>query len=193
MKKISILRLPVLIVFASCLRKVVCGMPKKIFALLLLSMFVTCFPGFAYGSDETIYECSGQLMEKYPNVETIKEQFGDEAKWLEETCPSIHDDTLELRINNMEYPGIEIRTLGYDWDEEYRFFITLMDVKKEGFVEFLGIGIGSGKEDVIKKFGEPDTAEENELIYHDEAEYNFITFTFEDNRVTEMKFVADLD
>ena len=57
----------------------------------------------------------------------------------------------------------------------------------------MGIDIDSAKEDVIKKFGEPDIVEGNKIVYHDEAEYNFITFTFENNQVTEMKFEADLD
>ena len=94
-----------------------CRMSKKILTALLLSLFVTCFSGFAYGSDEAIDECNNQLKQKYPNVEAIKQHFGDWAEWQEKTRPSIHD----------------------------------------------------------------------------EAEYNFITFTFENNQVTEMKFEADLD
>ena len=168
-------------------------MSKKILATLLLSLFMTCFSGFAYGSDEAIFECDEQLLQKFPNVEAIKEQFGDEAKWQEKTEPSIHDETLELQIKNMEYPGIEIGTLGYALEGEDRFFITLLDVKKAGFVELLGIGIGSAKEDVIKKFGEPQQLEGNKLIYHTEGEYRFITFTVENNKVMEMKSECYLD
>jgi hypothetical protein len=151
------------------------------------------FSGIAYSSDEVVYKCQEQLLQKYPNVEAIKKQFGAEAKWQEETQPSIHDDTLELQIKNMEYPGIEIGTLGYAWEGEYRFFITLLGVKKAGFVTFLGLDVGSAREEAIKTFGGPQEIDGNELIYHDEAEYTYIIFTIEKNNVAEMKFVNYLD
>ena len=164
-------------------------MSKKILTALLLSLSVMCFSGIAYGPDEAINECNEQLMQKYPNVETIKEQFGNEAKWQQETLVSPHDSTVELLLRHMEYPGIEIRTL----EMEDGYFVVSVGVEKTGFVDFLGIDIGSAKEDVTKKFGEPQQVEGNEHIYHNESEYTFITFTLENNKVVGMQLVNYLD
>ena len=170
-------------------RKGVCFMSKKIIlAVLCLFLSVVCFSGIAYSFEEALNECYEQLLQKYPNVEAIKKQFGAEAKWQERTEPSIHDKTLKLQINNMEYPGINIRTLGYTIEGEDRFIITLVDVKKAGFVKFGGIDVGSAREDVIKEFGKPQKIEGNKLIFHTDSEYFYITFTVDNNKVVEMKF-----
>jgi len=165
---------------------------KAILTALCLSLSVMCISETAHGF-EAIYECNEQLLQKFPNVEAIKKQFGDGAKWQESTMPSIHDANLELQLKNMEHPGIEIRTLGYILEGEDRFFITLADVNKAGFVEFLGIDVGSVREDVVKKFGEPQQIDGNELIYHDEDEFTFIKFVVENGIVTEMRLNNYLD
>ncbi|MCL1941322.1 MAG: hypothetical protein FWG09_05205 [Synergistaceae bacterium] len=160
---------------------------KIILAAICLALCVMYLPETARGFDE-IYECSGQLLEQYPNLEAIKKQFGAEAKWEKSSMPSPHDPNLELQINSMEHPGMAIRTMGYTVDGEDRFLILLADVKKAGLVKFLEIDIGSSKEDVIKNFGEPQAIEGNQLIYQDEAEFCLITFTVENNAVVEMRF-----
>ena len=168
-------------------------MKKIILAALCLSLSVMCFSGAAFGSDEAIYDCQEQLLQKYPSVEAIKKQFGAEARWREETQPSIHDPTLELQITHMEYPGMEIDTLGYVLEGEERFFITLLAVKKAGFVTLLGVDVGSAREEVIKTFGDPQEIDGNGLVYRDEAEFVYIKFTIEENGVAEMRYVVSLD
>ena len=168
-------------------------MKKLVLAVLCLSLFAACTPGIAYGSDETIDECREQLLQKYPNVEAIKAQFGSEAKWQESTTPSIHDPDLELQITGMEYPGIEISTLGYSNAGEDRYFITKLYVKKAGLVDFMGVDVGSSRENVIATFGKPQEIDGNILIYHTESEYIYIRFTIENNKVAEMIFNAYLD
>ena len=164
-------------------------MSKKILAVLLLYLSLMCFSGIAYAAEDPIDELYEQLMEKYPNVEAIKEQFGAEAEWQEETFPSLHDDTIELIIRRMEYPGIEISTL----EMGDSCSVALVNVKKAGYVDFLGIDIDSAKEDVTKKFGEPQQIEGDQLIYHNESEYTYITFTLENNQVAEMRYVIYTD
>ena len=170
-------------------------MIKKI--VLCLSLLAVCCPGMVWGSDEAIdkaiNECREQLLQKYPNVEAIKVQFGSKAQWQEETQPSIHEPDLELQINNMEYPGIEIATLGYSNEGEYIFFITKVQVKKAGIVDFSGIDVGSSREDVLKTFGEPREIDGNVLVYCDEGGFNYLRFTIEKNQLTEMRFNTYLD
>jgi hypothetical protein len=162
-------------------------MKKIILVVVCLSLLVIFSPEHGYCSDEAIFECVEQILQKYPNVEAIKKQFGDQAKWQRETEPSPHDPDLELIINNMESPGIEIRTMGYSWEDEDSFFITLLDVKKEGCVEFHGIDIGSNRDDVIKTFGKPYTTEGNKLHYEDSDMGNIaIEFILIENKVAEM-------
>ena len=162
---------------------------KKIFmAVLCLSLFAVFYPGIAYGTDEAIDKCIEQLLQKYPNVEAIKTQFGSEAEWQERTMPSIHDPDLELQITDMIHPGIEITTLGYTHGGEHSFLITKMHPKKAGIVDFLAVDVGSARDDVIKAFGEPQKIDENMLIYHSESEYVYIRFTIENNVVAEMRY-----
>ena len=172
-------------------------MKKLVLAVLCLSLFAVCSSEIAYGSDEeevvVVYVCNEQLLQKYPNVEAIKAQFGSEAKWQESTQPSIHEPDLELQVTEMEHSGVEMSTLGYKLEDEYRFFITKLYVKKAGFVDFLGVDVGSAREDVVKSFGEPQEIDSNVLIYHDEGEFNYIRFTIENNNVAEMIFNAYLD
>lgn len=137
---------------------------------------------------DAINKCRDQLLQKYPSVEAISKQFGDGAKWQEKTIPSPHDENLELQIKNMEYPGIEIHTLGYTLEDEDRFFIISLRVKEAGYVDFLKVDIGSAREDVIKSFGKPQKIEGNVLMYHDEAEFYLISFTIENNVVVKMRF-----
>ena len=162
---------------------------KIILTALCVSLPVICLSGVANGF-EAIYDCYEQLLQKYPSVEAIKEQFGDGAKWEERTIPSIHDSSVELKITSMEYPGIEIRTLGFTVDGEDSFIIILLRVGEAGFVKFLEAGIDSAREDVVKNFGEPQKIEGNTLIYQDEAEFYLITFTTENNKVVAMSFAS---
>ena len=170
-------------------------MIKKI-SLIMLCLYLSVayfIPDVAYASDEAVYECKQQLLQKFPNVEAIKKQFGNEAKWQARTVPSPHDPDLELRIDSMEYPGIRISTLGYTHGGEDSFFITSADVNKAGSVDFLGIDIGSAREVVIKTFGPPQKIDGNELIYYDESEYMVIKFIFEKGIVAGMRFDNYLD
>ena len=165
---------------------------KTILTMLCLSLSLMCFSEIAY-SFEAIYECYEQLLQKYPNVETIKKQFGDGATWQKRTIPSPHDDSIELQIDSMEYPGIEIRTVGFTHEGEESYFISLLDVKKAGFVKFGGIDLGSERKDVIKAFGKPQQIDGNKLIYYDESEYMVISFIIENEIVTGMRFDNYLD
>ena|GEM_PF-2137745 len=160
---------------------------RIILATFCLFLSVMYFSGIAF-SFQAIYDCYEQLLQKYPSVEAIKEQFGDGAKWNESIVPSIHDSSLELKIISMEYPGIEIRTLGYSIEGENSFSIVLLRVGEAGFVKLLEVGIDSSKEEVLSNFGEPQRIEENTLFYHDEAEFYLITFTIENNKVAAMSF-----
>ena len=168
-------------------------MIKRI-SLIMLCLFlsVMCFSETAH-SFEALYECYEQLLHKFPNVEAIKKQFGDGAKWQVETMPSPHDANLKLRIDSMEYPGIKISTLGYEYEGGYNFFIVLLDVEKAGFIEFLGIDLGSAREVVVKTFGPPQKIDGNKLIYYDESEYMVIKFIFEKGIVAGMRFDNYLD
>ena len=160
---------------------------KVILIAVCLSLFVICLSGIAYGF-QAIYDCYGQLLQKYPSVEAIKEQFGDGARWEERTIPSIHDSELELQIKSMEYPGIEIRTLEYAIEGENSYSIIFLRVSESGFVKFLEVGVGSAREDIINSFGEPQRVEENSLFYNDEGEFYLVTFTIENNKVAAMSF-----
>ena len=147
-----------------------------------------------YRLDNAIYECYDRLLQKYPSAEAISKHFGGEAKWQKDAVPSPHDENLKLIINDMEHPGIKISTLGYSYEDEDCFFITRMDVKKAGLENFLGIDIGSAKEDVIKTFGPPRIIEGDKFIYHDsESESNRLTFTIKNGSVAEMKYDKYLD
>ena len=163
-------------------------MKKVVIAALCLSLFAAFSPGIAFGSDEAIDKCREQLLQKYPSVEAIKTHFGSEAELQERTMPSIHDPDLELKITDINYPGIEITTMGYQNEGEYIFMITKVLAKKAGIVDFSGIYVGSAREDIIKVFGEPQKIDENMLIYHSESEYVYIRFTIENNSVAEMRF-----
>ena len=89
-------------------------MTKKFYLLVLLLFIAPLISGTAQAdSSKAIYECNNQLLQRFPNVEAIKNQFGDGATWQARTAPSPHDDNLELRIDGMEYPGIEIHTVGF--------------------------------------------------------------------------------
>ena len=145
-----------------------------------------------YSKSLSIDEFSEQLLQKYPGVEAIKKQFGDEANWRRTTESSPHEEDLELISNTMEYPGIEIRTMEYTYQGEDRFFITLTDVTKAGFVTFLGIDIGSSEEDVVKNWGSPDETSSNKLTYNALA-YSYTVFTIENNKVARMTYTAPLD
>jgi hypothetical protein len=138
------------------------------------------------------------LYAKYPNAESIKEQFGpdrDVVTWEEKTEPSPHDESLELKFSSMSHPGISISTMGYTFEGEDRFMILSVNVEEAGFVDFLGIDKGSSREDVIKAFGEPDSIEDNCLIYQDD-ESGYISFGFEiddDGKVWRMRFENETD
>ena len=168
---------------------------KKFSAVLCLYLFVMLFPAIArsFNIDDVIYEAYDQLLQKYPNVEAIRKQFGDRAVWREETEPSPHDNSVELKFSYMEYPGIEIQTLEFALEEENRFYITFLNVEKAGFVNFGGIDIGSASEDVINLFGVPHEIEGNELIYLDESGYTIVTFTIENQMVAEMAIYVHVD
>ena len=165
---------------------------KTVLTALCLSLLMMCFSETAY-SFEAIYECNEQLLQKFPNVEAIKNQFGDGAKWQARTTPSPHDPDLELRIDGMEYPGIEIHTVGFTLEGEEYFFLVLVSVEKAGIVDFLGLDVGSAREDVIKKFGSPREIDGNELIYYDDSEYMVIVFIIENSNVAGMKLINYLD
>jgi len=88
----------------------------------------------------------------------------------------------------MEYPGIEIITLGYTYEGEDYFFLNLVHVKEADMVDFLGIDIGSVRADVIKRFGEPSSIKGNKLTYESESGYSEVIFIIENNKVAEMSF-----
>ena len=155
------------------------------FCLVLL---VLCFSGIAYSTGDAIDEVFSQLQQKYPSLQAIKKQFGEEAKWQRSTKPSPHDPDLELVFNDMVYPGIEIHTLGYSMEDEEKFSVIEVDVKKAGLVDFYGIDIGSNKKDVRSKFGEPQESKGGKLIYHDENEFIYITFVIKNNKVAGMQY-----
>jgi len=150
-------------------------------------------PEIACSFDDAIYESYEYLLQKYPNVEAIRQQFGDRAEWRQTTESSPHDASIELKFNYIEYPGIEIHTLEFALEDEDRFYITWVSVGKAGFINLGGIDIGSAREDVIKQFGAPYEIEGNELIYQDESSYTTITFTIENNNVAEMTFFNHVD
>ena len=160
---------------------------KIILAALCLSLCVVCSPEITYGF-EAINELNRQLLEKYPNIETVKKQFGAEARWHEKIVPSPHDPNLDLVITYMEHPSIEIRTMGYTNEDGDRFFMLLTAVKEAGIVKFLGIDIGSTWQDVKNKFGEPQAIEGNKLVYEDEAGFYIVNFIIQNNVVAEMNF-----
>ena len=166
---------------------------KIILTTLCLSLFAAFSAEIAHCSEEAIYECYEQLLQKYPNVETIRNRFGDGARWRITTELSPHDDSLELEYAAMSYPGIEIEAMEFTWDGEDRYFLTSVIVTEAGLTDFLGIDVGSSEEAVISKFGEPYSAEGNELCYEDEAGYCFITFVIESDKVAEMRFENFVD
>jgi len=163
-------------------------MKKIILTALCLSLSLMFSYGNALGSEDAISELNEQLSQKFPNLEEIRINFGGKAKWQKSTMPSPHDDNLELEINKMEYPGIEIITLGYTYENEDYFFLNFVRVKEAGIVDFLGIDVGSARVDVIKRFGEPSSIEGNKLSYENESGYFEVIFIIEDNKVAEMSF-----
>ena len=162
-------------------------MKKIILTALCLFLSLMFSYEIALGSD-AISELHEQLSQKFPDLEEIRINFGGQAKWQRSTMPSPHDDSLELEINKMEYPGIEIITLGYTYENEDYFFINSAHVKEAGIVDFLGIDVGSARADVIKRFGKPSSIEGNKLSYVNESGYLEVIFIIKNNKVAEMSF-----
>jgi hypothetical protein len=147
-----------------------------LFIVLLLAPSVSAFGAFD--------ECFAQLMERFPDMESIKDQFI--GRWQETTEPNRHEDGVENTIGTMSLPEIEIS--GMEAGADKNFILLLVDVKKPDIVDFFGINIGSAREDVISKFGEPDSAGGNLLSYGDDFGYSAISFIFADGRVAQMTF-----
>ena len=166
---------------------------KIIPAIICLSLAVACFPEIARGNEYALYDCYDELSQRFFSLEAIKEQFGDQAEWQERTEQSSHGDDIEIKIFVMLYPGVTIEALGFTYDNEDRFFLTALGVDRAGYVDFLGIDIGSSRENVIKTFGEPDGIEENRLHYDDEADFTSIEFIVEDNMVAGMRLFSQVD
>jgi hypothetical protein len=166
---------------------------KIILTAICLSLSVAFFPVIALGSEDAISELNDQLSQRFPGLEEVRNSFGDRAKWQSSTFPNPHDDNIELVLDTMEHPGIEIRTVRYTYENEERFFLTLVRVKAADIVDFLGIDVGSARADVIKRFGEPPRSEGNKLIYENESGYTEIVFTVEGNKIAEMAFNNYLD
>jgi len=175
---------------------------KKLPVILTLLVILSAvyFPGVAHCNDEAIYECWEQLLKKYPSAEALKEQFGsdyygNDVTWEEKTEPSPHDDSIVLKYTSMSHPGIQISVMSYTYEGEDSFFITLVNVEEAGFGGFLGIDKGSSREDLLKTFGEPDSVEDNRLIYEDDASgYLSIVFELDDeDKVWRMKFENYVD
>ena len=76
--------------------------------------------------EDAIYECYNNLLQKFPNAEAIKRQFGDNAAWREGTEQSPHDEELDIHYKHVEYSGIEIYTMGYNYACEDYFIIILL-------------------------------------------------------------------
>ena len=163
-------------------------MKKVILTALCLSLSLMFSSGIALGSEEAIIELHEQMSQRFPDLEEVRINFGGGAKWQTSTMPSPHNDNLELVINKMEYPGIEIITLGYTYEGEDYFSLNSVRVKKAGMVDFLGIDVGSARADVIKRFGKPSSTEGNKLTYESESGHTEVIFIIKDNKVAEMSF-----
>jgi len=97
-------------------------MEKTALAMLCISLLAAGSPEIAYSFSETDNERTEQLLQKYPNVKTLKAKFGSETNWRYRTKASIHDPDLEFQISDMEYPGVEI-AVGYTSEHEDRFLL----------------------------------------------------------------------
>jgi hypothetical protein len=170
-------------------------MKRMMLFFALLALLVTPAPAQdTSANDEAINACFDQVYEKFPDAETIKKHYGDKAKVRETSNPSPHDKNLELKMMSLSYPGMEISTLSYSQEGDDRFIILSLHVAKAGLVDFLGIDIGSAKEDVQKKFGAPDSVEKNELHYVDDESGNLsIIFVLDKDKVAEMRFANNVD
>ena len=168
------------------------------FLVAVMVLAVSCAPALA-SNDEAIYALSEELYRRFPNVNAMKAQFKAEdygdVTWDETEEPSPHDDTLMLKHARMTHPFFEIATTSYTYEGEEKFFLTYVKVEEAGFVDFLGIDKGSSKADVIKTFGEPDSADDEGLYYEDDdAGYINITFILDDDDdVWRMRYASYLD
>ena len=174
-------------------------MKKKVLFMVTLIMALGMFSFTVMAADVTpsagdpVGTLRLRLLEKYPGEEAVRRQYGPVGSWTFSYAPNRHDPASQNKHSTMVIPGsLEIDI--FVNDDNGLFFLTRVEVADEGFVNFLGIDIGSAGEDVIKAFGTPVRAGGNELYYEDpESGYTDVTFTIENNKVTKMVYEATLD
>ena len=145
-------------------------------------LWVVQFSGTAHGS-EAVDEYWDRFSQEFPNVEAIRQRFGDQARLTERTAPGID---VMVNIKEMEYPGIKISTAGFTVWGENKFYIYLMDVTEPGLMDFTGIDIGSSREDVIERFGNQwgDYRGNNTMSFYDSFTGNTeVAFVIEGDKV----------
>jgi hypothetical protein len=160
--------------------------------MFCLALYCTNTAAAAQELPDPVAELASRIQLKYPNLGAIKNQFGDQAIWEKTTSPNLHVPGEMDIIRKMESPGIEIGTLEVPHID--RFFTISVAVNNNYLEDFLGIDIGSSREDVIKTFGNRYETEGNNLIYYDlEAGYNVVVFVIENGTVIEMIYLLYVD
>jgi len=166
-------------------------MKFKVWFFVFALVFATDTAMAAQEQVDPVDEIASRIWQEYPDLDTLKARFENQAKWEERTEPNRHEPEFNVIIRRMESPGIEIYTL--EAPQHDRFFITEIIVKSSGIKDFLGIDIGSSRDDVIGTFGNPHQIEGNRLGYYDQISgYTNIIFVIENGRVIEMRYIGDV-
>lgn len=97
----------------------------------------------------------------FPSREAIDARFGDRGRWSTRMLVSIHDGVSKYKQDTMDYPGIRIQLV----DFRSEILVHRVDVQRRGLFSFLGIDIGSSRNDVIRRFGKPFDADAGRLHY----------------------------
>ena len=157
---------------------------------IILSLCVVLLLAGGAAADNPVWELYQQLGQKFPTLESVREQLGPEAVWREELSRHWAYDNIEIKSIVAANPGIEIMgaELTGGRAEVDGFRLASVAVIDEGIVDFGGIDIRSARADVIRVFGEPCSIENNTLRYQPGDAWLLLTFTIHsEGWVSEMK------
>jgi len=154
-----------------------------------------------HGEVDLVAEIRNILEEKYHSIEAIRAIFGSQANWEETAEHDTGHPNPQITSFELDYimvsPGAEIRGLSRwyvyaDGRVEFQHIILDFSIENSGIQDFLGIDVGSSREDVIRRFGDPQIIREaeiegNRIVYSDHFwGSHTVSFIIENDRVIKM-------